>query len=177
MLYADIHAAIDLSGASASHRAQFTTYSSIPLSPVQVRSPHQPPLLPVNPLGLLDEPDLKRLGALPDEANEPLPFFGHGIAVLLEQWLEELDEQRDGAALTRDLPRSTDGAVEKHGTLGRDPLTVLVGDERVRSAGESSTLSYSGRKRGGGVGVGQRGVGQAEQLVAVLVAEGTQAWP
>ena len=42
------------------------------------------PLLPVNRLDLLDEPNLKLLDALPDEADEPLPFFGQGFAVLLE---------------------------------------------------------------------------------------------
>lgn len=42
------------------------------------------PLLPVNRLDLLDEPNLKLLGALPDEADEPLPLFGQGVAVLLE---------------------------------------------------------------------------------------------
>jgi hypothetical protein len=39
----------------------------------------------------LDKPDLEHLRALPDESDEPLTFFGQGVAVLLGQGLERFD--------------------------------------------------------------------------------------
>jgi hypothetical protein len=111
---------------STFHEQAHLTWHSLPPAsnpssrPVQVRSPDWQ-LLPVNLLGLLDEPNLKLLDALPDEADETLPFCDQGVTFLLEQRFEGLYKQ--GGA----------------------------------SAWESSPLSYSGRKRGGGVGVGQRG--------------------
>ena len=46
----------------------------------------------------------------------------------------------------------------------------------MRSACESTTLSYTGRKRatGGSLRIGQRTIGHVEQLAAVLVAERPQ---
>jgi hypothetical protein len=64
---------------------------------VQVRSPDWQ-LLPVNLLGLLDEPNLKLLGALPDEADETLPFFDQGVTFLLEQRFEGLYKQGGASA-------------------------------------------------------------------------------
>src|ERR687895_1934351 len=86
-------------------------------------------------LGSLGEPALESLGTLRlrHEADEPLPFGGQGVAVLFDQGLERLDNERYLPAGSLRLPRSSHEAIDEHGgrnhaVLGGDHLAVIVGD-------------------------------------------------
>src|SRR3712207_1354732 len=86
-------------------------------------------------LGSLGEPDLESLGTLRPhhEADESLPFGDEGVAVLFDQGLERLDNERYLPAGSLLLPRSSHEAIDEHGgrnhaVLGGDHLAVIVGD-------------------------------------------------
>src|SRR3712207_4382364 len=86
-------------------------------------------------LGSLGEPDPESLGPPRPhpEADEPLPFGDEGVAVLFDQGLERLDNERYLPTGSLRLPRSSHEAIDEHGgrnhaVLGGDHLTVIVGD-------------------------------------------------
>src|SRR5215210_7996587 len=137
-------------------------------------------------LGLLGEPALERLGALRlrHEADEPLSFLDQGVAVLFGQSLEQLDHEHRLPASSLRPPRSADEAVDEYGgwnhaVLGGDYLAVVVGDDAgAISMGQDQVIELGQEAwRGRSVRAGPRRVGQVEQFLAVLVAEGAQARP
>src|SRR5215204_526175 len=83
---------------------------------------------------LLREPDLDRLGAVGDEAQQPFAFSGQGGAVLVRQRLEGFDDERRGASALLYLPGAAHEAVDEEGRPDagggeENSGAVLVGDD------------------------------------------------
>src|SRR5215204_5230326 len=139
---------------------------------------------PDHALGSLYNTHLERLCAMPNEPDEPLSLLGKNAAILFGQRLERLDDERSLPAGSLRLPRPLHEAVDKeggrnHAVPGGDRLAVLIDDDAgAFGVGEDHFVKLGQEtRRGRGFRVGPRGVGQVEQIPAVLVAKGKQARP
>src|SRR5215210_3871524 len=135
-------------------------------------------------LFLTFETYLKRLCVVPPEAHKPLPLLCQGFAGASGQRLKWLDHERRLRTSSLRLPRPPDEAVDEHrgwnhAVLGGDHLAVVVGDDAGAIGMREDQVVELGQEawRRRGIWAGTRCVGQVVQPLALLVAEGTQAWP
>src|SRR5215211_7349830 len=126
-----------------------------------------------------DDLDLAALGVAGREGEQALALGGDGIEVVERYALQRLDLEGRRIAGADDLPEAADHAVDEQRRppelrddllsvcVVDDPRAIGVGDEDVVELGQEAW-------RRGRAGIGQRGVGQVEELAAGLVAEGAQ---
>lgn len=126
------------------------------------------------------EPDVVARGSGREEPEQPTAFLEDGGLIRGGQRPDRHDDQGRRAALALQVPAAEHEAVHQQRAAGEDAIEVLANDRPVAEIAEEPgpvlvrqgdvVVGRQEARRSGRVGVGQRGIGQVEELAAGLTA-------